>query len=187
MPDPQKRIVIERLTVQDWQEARSLRLQALATDPLRFGGSLDTDAALPDRRWMSALSEEAWFVARSGKVSVGLAVFYPNDTFPDGAPQLGAMWVTERYRGHGVASSLVSAVEREAARTGRVTSQILAAPPGATGFRATESSGHATSRPGAPNQRRACPSQDRRQKRRRGVPAAGVSITFCNRYSSGFK
>jgi GNAT superfamily N-acetyltransferase len=45
-------------------------------------------------------------------------VFYPDDIFPDGAPQLGAMWVDPVYRRRGVARVLAAAVEEAAREVG---------------------------------------------------------------------
>jgi GNAT superfamily N-acetyltransferase len=100
-----------------WPEARAARLRALGAEPERFGVSLLSEEARTAEQWREQLARQSWFLARhrtDGAVA-GLAVFYPDDTFPDGAPQLGAMWVDPAYRHRGAARVLAAAVE-DAAR-----------------------------------------------------------------------
>ncbi len=113
-------VSVLRLTSQAWRTARAHRLRALATDPFCFGTSLDSHEAMTDSDWQIELSNHAWlFASISGAAEpVGLAVFYGDDVFPDGAPQLGAMWVEPRWRRIGVAAALSRAVEAHARDAG---------------------------------------------------------------------
>ena len=101
-------VSVLRLTAQAWPTARAHRLRALATDPSCFGTSLGSHEAMTDSDWQVELATHAWFFAsmsqRAG--AVGLVVFYGDDVFPDGAPQLGGMWVDPRWRRYGVAAAL---------------------------------------------------------------------------------
>ena len=110
---------IGRLAPDDWPLARSLRLAALAADPEGFGGSYARDAALTGQQWRDDVERDLWMVARDQDgTPAGLAVLYPHDTFPDGAPQLGSMWVAPQWRGRGVARRLVTTITAEARRLG---------------------------------------------------------------------
>lgn len=113
-------IRIRRAAPDEWAVARAVRLRALMLEPDCFGGSLATDAALTEIAWRQEVTQSCWFLAthHAAAFPVGLAVFYENDTYPDGAPQLGAMWVEPSWRRGGVAARLVAAVEREARRAG---------------------------------------------------------------------
>ena len=111
---------VSRATPDQWRAARAARLRALAAEPDRFGVSLLSEEARTAGEWREQLAQQSWFLARhraDGAVA-GLAVFYPDDTFPDGAPQLGAMWVDPVYRGRGVARELAVAVEEAAGEVG---------------------------------------------------------------------
>jgi GNAT superfamily N-acetyltransferase len=108
---------VSRAAPDQWPAARAARLRALAAEPERFGVSLLSEEARTAGEWREQLARQSWFLARhrpDGALA-GLAVFYPDDTFPDGAPQLGAMWADPVYRRRGVARLLAVAVE-DAAR-----------------------------------------------------------------------
>jgi GNAT superfamily N-acetyltransferase len=114
---------VSRATPDQWSVARAVRLRALAAEPERFGVSLLSEEARPADDWRQELARHSWFLARhrTDDAVAGLAVFYPDDTFPDGAPQLGAMWVDPVCRGCGVATALAAAVEDAARETGADT------------------------------------------------------------------
>ncbi len=105
---------VVRLTPDEWAEARRLRIAALVEDPTCFGGSLAAEAAMTEQQWREDMARNSWLVARAEDRSVAVAVFFPHDTSPDGAPQLGSMWVIPEWRHRGVAAVLAAAIEREA-------------------------------------------------------------------------
>lgn len=107
---------VRRLAQDEWPFARALRLAALDADADCFGGSRAAAADLDENGWRAELDGDQWLVACAGSVPVGLVVFYPRDTSPDGAPQLGAMWVDPAWRRRGVAAVLEAEV-RAAARS----------------------------------------------------------------------
>jgi GNAT superfamily N-acetyltransferase len=111
------RFEVSRAAPGEWPVARAARLRALVAEPERFGVSEEARTA---DEWRQQLTQQSWFLARhrSDSAVAGLAVFYPDDLFPDGAPQLGSMWVDPAYRGRGVAGALAAAVEDAARRSG---------------------------------------------------------------------
>jgi GNAT superfamily N-acetyltransferase len=111
---------VSRVTPDEWPVARAARLRALATEPERFGVSFGSEETRTADEWRQELTRQSWFLARHrpGSAVAGLAVFYPDDLFPDGAPQLGAMWVDPAFRHRGVAGALAAAVEDAARRSG---------------------------------------------------------------------
>lgn len=111
---------VSRAAPGEWAVARAARLRALAAEPERFGVSFRSEETRTAGEWRQQLTQESWFFARhrpDGAIA-GLAVFYPEDLFPDGAPQLGSMWVDPAYRRRGVAGVLAAAVEEAARRSG---------------------------------------------------------------------
>ncbi len=111
-------ISIERAGPADWTLVRQLRLDALAAEPQWFGGAREHEAMMTEVQWRATLATDVWFIARTQHQAVGLVAFYPADTFPEGAPQLGAMWVHRSWRRRGVAGMLTAAVEATARRSG---------------------------------------------------------------------
>jgi mannose-6-phosphate isomerase-like protein (cupin superfamily)/GNAT superfamily N-acetyltransferase len=111
-------VTVRRLAVDEWNLARTFRLAALAADPAAFGGSHADVAALDEAAWRAELERDTWLVAFAGPVPVGVTVFSPHDTYPDGAPQLGAMWVGPSWRRQGVATALEAAARAAARRNG---------------------------------------------------------------------
>jgi GNAT superfamily N-acetyltransferase len=117
---PTARIEVNRATPDEWPVARAARLQALVAEPECFGVSFLSEETRTSDEWCQRLTWQSWFLARHRPDSAvaGLAVFYPDDLFPDGAPQLGSMWVDPAYRRRGVAGALAAAVEDAARRSG---------------------------------------------------------------------
>jgi GNAT superfamily N-acetyltransferase len=111
---------VSRAAPDEWPVARTARLRALGAEPERFGVSFGSEETRTAGEWRQQLTQQSWFLARHRPDSAvaGLAVFYPDDLFPDGAPQLGSMWVDPAYRRRGVAAALAAAVEDAARRSG---------------------------------------------------------------------
>jgi ribosomal protein S18 acetylase RimI-like enzyme len=111
---------VSRASPDEWPVARAARLAALVAEPERFGVSFLSEETRTADEWRQQLTQQLWFFARqrSDSAVAGLAVFYPDDLFPDGAPQLGSMWVDPAYRRRGVAEALAAAVEDAACRSG---------------------------------------------------------------------
>lgn len=113
-------IEVSRADPDQWQLARTVRLRALVAEPKCFGVSLLSEEARTPGEWRDRLARQSWFFAHHGAdgAVVGMAVFYPEDIYPDGAPQLGSMWVDPACRGRGVAAALAAAVEDAAGEAG---------------------------------------------------------------------
>ena len=95
----------------DWEPVRRIRLAALTAEPQCFGHALTQDQALTEVDWRESLAVNRWILAEAETEIVGLVALFLADTYPDGAPQLGSMWVAPRMRRRGLAREL----EREIA------------------------------------------------------------------------
>ncbi len=106
-------IEVRRVRPDDWPEMKRIRLLALATDPLAFGGTLERERAFPDQVWIdraraSAASREvATWVAEDGAGRmVGMMGAHLT---ADGARLFGS-WVEPPARGAGIGGRLLDAV-----------------------------------------------------------------------------
>jgi GNAT superfamily N-acetyltransferase len=109
---------VDRLTEDDWETLRDVRLRALAEDAAAFGASIDRERSFKESHWRMRLRASPWFVAvvRDGPVGLVCAISEP------GAPayerHLVAMWVAPEHRGVGVGDGLLASAERWAAEDG---------------------------------------------------------------------
>lgn len=104
-------MTIRRLTVDDVDVYRRVRLAALNDAPVAFGSTYAGESALTPEDWHRRLANEqrAVFVAEEDCEVLGLAVGAPDDEDP-GAGFLLSMWVDPRARGRGHGDALVQTV-----------------------------------------------------------------------------
>jgi GNAT superfamily N-acetyltransferase len=110
--------VIERVSPGQWRELRELRLRALADAPYAFASSYAREVGYDEQRWRTGIERVAWFVARAGGRSVGLAAGKPAHNGAPDERELVSMWVEPARRGTGLAGELVAAVREWAAGDG---------------------------------------------------------------------
>jgi ribosomal protein S18 acetylase RimI-like enzyme len=102
---------IRRVLPTDWEDFRRLRLDALRTDPLAFGSTLERETGYPNERWKGwadsgALgNDSATFVveAEPGQL-VGMAGVFTDH----GEYHLWGMWVAPEARGQGLGLGLLN-------------------------------------------------------------------------------
>ncbi len=105
-------IALRRIRAEEWEAYRGVRLEALRTDPLAFGSTLEREAALPPETWQErvrngALADRrATFVAEDGSGRfVGIATVIDRaDRF-----EVVGMWVHPNARGQGLGGRLLDA------------------------------------------------------------------------------
>ncbi|MHC5010036.1 MAG: GNAT family N-acetyltransferase [Planctomycetota bacterium] len=102
---------IDRMTPEDWERVRAIRLRSLADAPDAFGTTLAEDEVRPLAEWRTRLEnpEAATFLATADGEDVGLVTGVAYDGRP-GAAGLFGMWVAPESRGHGIGGALVDAV-----------------------------------------------------------------------------
>ncbi len=100
---------VQRLTPDDGERLRALRLASLRDAPDAFGATYDEAAARPSEGWRRQLVDLATFVAVVDGVDAGLVRAGPVADDP-GAAMLLSMWVAPAARGRGVGDALIGAV-----------------------------------------------------------------------------
>ena len=99
---------IRRLTPDDWQLSRDVRLAALADAPYAYGSTLEREQAFDEATWRGRLAPSNGVItlATIGERPVGIiGIYTPADE--DGA-MLVAAWVRPDARGRGVGDALVA-------------------------------------------------------------------------------
>lgn len=98
-----------RLTSEDWQTLRDVRLAALADAPYAYGSTLAVEQEFGEPEWRRRLDTALWVTAVRNAGNAGLiGVYVPAES----APMLIAMWVDPTHRGHGVGDALITEMFR---------------------------------------------------------------------------
>ena len=97
---------VRKLTPDDIETLRTIRIESLRSDPDAFGSTLAREEGRTDDDWRSWLGRGATFVAEDDEGPVGLVVVIAHDPPPAG---IYAMFVSPRARRGGVGKALVEA------------------------------------------------------------------------------
>jgi GNAT superfamily N-acetyltransferase len=109
---------VDRLTEDDWETLRDVRLRALAEDAAAFGSSIDRERSFKESHWRMRLRASPWFVAVVRDGVAGLVCVISEPGAPAHERHLVAMWVASEHRGVGVGDGLLAAAERWAVDDG---------------------------------------------------------------------
>jgi ribosomal protein S18 acetylase RimI-like enzyme len=104
--------VVSRLTPDDAELLRELRLEALAAHPTFLAADPDYEASFPIERWRESLEAHHWLCARMDGAVAGLCIFtHPaHNRKQKHTGNLGSMYVRDAFRGKGVADALLKSV-----------------------------------------------------------------------------
>ncbi len=102
---------VRRLTPDDYDALRELRLESLRLYPALFAADLDQEAAMAKEQWLARMATAASFGGFIDGALSGMVVF-SRPTRPKLAHtgELGAMYVRDAARGTGLADALLEAV-----------------------------------------------------------------------------
>jgi GNAT superfamily N-acetyltransferase len=100
---------IRRCAKDDWEDLRTIRLEALADSPDAYGSTYEESVRWSNAQWKNAASTRLYYLAdRDGRV-VGMVSGGYNEAYP-GTRWLYGMYVTPRERGTGTAALLVRTI-----------------------------------------------------------------------------
>jgi ribosomal protein S18 acetylase RimI-like enzyme len=110
---------VRRIRADEWRQYRELRLEALKDSPLAFAERYDDSLARGDQFWQDRVERGATgrtsstFVAVHAGTFIGKAsCFIETEITEYVSAHIVGVYVTPRFRGHGVADALMAAVMR---------------------------------------------------------------------------
>ena len=115
---------IRRLSPDDWETLRDVRLRSLADAPGAFLSTLEREQTFEDAEWQRRAANGASFVASQDGRPVGIAIGLV-DTDDPARCHLVGMWVEPAARGTGTAAALVDTVREWAAGTDGASVLVL--------------------------------------------------------------
>lgn len=112
-------ITVRRLTEEEWDEFRSVRLAALQESPEAFVASYEQESGYDEDFWRLRMRRSQRILAEVDGEAVGVVSVGMADDDEGKMADLFGLWVSPALRGKGVASKLVKAGAKHAARSGR--------------------------------------------------------------------
>lgn len=131
MPDPATASDIEIITatVDDWQTARDIRLEALLRDPQAFGSTYAESIGRSEDEWRAWVSRPGvtLLLARAGHDVVGIVGGLRGDDITGNASVawVVSMYVTASHRGRGAGRRLLQGILADLERDPALTRAIL--------------------------------------------------------------
>ena len=101
---------VKQVTEDDWRDLRLVRLSALAHSPSAFASSLEEEERSSEADWREWAGSGSVFIALVQGSPVGMVAALDGDSREE--RRLVALWVSPVHRACGVASALMSQVER---------------------------------------------------------------------------
>jgi hypothetical protein len=102
---------VERLTEDDWEVLKTIRLQSLQEGPPRLAAALEREWGFKEDHWRMRLRGAPWFVAFAGRRVVGLISVISEPGAPSEERHLMACWVASERAEAGTDEALVAAAE----------------------------------------------------------------------------
>lgn len=104
-------VSVRRLTPDDYEDLRAIRLEALRLNPAYFAADPALEEAFTKEQWLARLATAVSFGGYVDGMLSGLAVFSrPSSPKLAHTGDLGAMYVRDGARGTGLADAMIEAV-----------------------------------------------------------------------------
>lgn len=111
--------VVTIADVTQWQRVREMRIKALASDPLAYGATAETESGYDEDHWRQVITDDRWIlisVADRDVAIAGVCAHMPELVQERCADPRGAWvygcWVDPQWRGRGLAGVLFDEGER---------------------------------------------------------------------------
>ena len=104
-----ERILIRKITEEDWVLLRQVRLRALQDSPRAFTSSYHIEERFTAQQWRAVIKHDLqWFVALDRKEPIGNIAARSGPDIVPGERYLESMWVASSHRRSGVARNLIA-------------------------------------------------------------------------------
>lgn len=108
---------ITQLSADSWQQYRDIRLEALQTDPLAFGGSYEEESTNDVTDWKNRINN-MWFALINDEIVGMVGLLKRTDQSCKHCGCIISLWVKPTFRGQGIAKALVQKIQEIAPELG---------------------------------------------------------------------
>lgn len=109
---------IRRLTENEWDTYRTLRLASLKESPQAFTSEYDDEVTYDEARWRDRMGTSVRLAAYEEGEGVGIVSVGRHEVLEEGMSEVFALWVRPESRGTTVATDLMDAAVAEARALG---------------------------------------------------------------------
>jgi ribosomal protein S18 acetylase RimI-like enzyme len=102
-------IEIKKLSGDNWMDYKNIRLEALQSDPVAFGSSYEEESQFSETTWRNRIENSIFAI--SDNKPIGMVGFLFNNRLKHKhVADIFGMYVSSKYRNHGIGSKLLDNV-----------------------------------------------------------------------------
>jgi ribosomal protein S18 acetylase RimI-like enzyme len=126
MQTPEK-ISFKKVSPDDWQKFREIRLKGLQTDPQAFGGTFQSESQEGEEYWKERFSnpERCFYAAEEGNIFVATA---GSKKIAEDNWMIVAVYTLPEFRGKNISKELINQIIGEAKKTGASKVSLMVNP-----------------------------------------------------------
>lgn len=126
-------ITILKLSSNEWQNYRDIRLLALKRDPHAFGSSYEEEIGLSEADWRKRINN-MWFAIVDGQIAGLVGLLIRENLASKHCGYIISLWVKPPFRGRDIAKSLLQHLQTIAPSLGlrKISLQVTVTQPAAT-------------------------------------------------------
>lgn len=126
MQTPEK-ISFKKVSPDDWQKFRDIRLKGLQTDPQAFGGTFESESQESEEYWKERFSnpERCFYAAENGNIFVATA---GSKKIAEDNWMIIAVYTLPEFRGKNISKGLIDRIIEEAKKTGASKVSLMVNP-----------------------------------------------------------
>ena len=112
-----EKIVFKKVSPDDWEKFRDIRLKGLQTDPQAFGGTFESESAEDESYWKDRFSnpERCFYAAEEGNAYIATA---GSKKIAEDNWMIMAVYTLLEFRGKNISQELINRVIDEAKNSG---------------------------------------------------------------------
>lgn len=126
MQTPEK-ISFKKVSPDDWQKFRDIRLKGLQTDPQAFGGTFESESQQNEEYWKERFSnpERCFYAAEDGNIFVATA---GSKKIAEDNWMIVAVYTLPEFRGKNISKELIERIIGEAKKAGASKVSLMVNP-----------------------------------------------------------